>query len=91
MREMLDKYIHKNSDGWGHNELLEVRNYINYFLSWLEKEEEKTVPKIEEMSDISDSLIYSMTAKNIEFKRIPAKGVGDNNGFFEVTIRHNKK
>lgn len=51
MREMLDKYIHKNSDGWGHNELLEVRNYINYFLSWLEKEEEKTVPKIEEIQD----------------------------------------
>lgn len=73
MREMLDKYIHKNSDGWGHNELLEVRNYINYFLYYVEKQVEKSVPKIEyltvdKITDFSE-LIASIANKQNEIIR----------------------
>lgn len=37
-------------------------------------------------SDYIDALLYSMQPKQQVWKFIPCKGVGDNNGFWEVTV-----
>jgi len=51
--------------------------------------------EIKPHKDLIDSLLYSMSSRLkepvkkpvMEWKRIPLKGVGDNDGYFELTLR----